>query len=328
MGEMAFAKDQSVAEVKARAMKQTWQWALWNLPLGGSSGLIQAELGDLSERELRETIRAFIAADEFIEAGNEVLTPSRNLPGQVMAWAFSAKRRNHGDDFGSVTGKPAALQGVDREKIAAIFARELLREIFHVRDAEVHGKQVVMVGFDRHAQAMAAELEHAGARVIAVADASGAVHRHAGLNITMLTHHVHNEGMVYGYPEAEQVKFDQMIRIPCDVLLLADGEPLQLTPDASVILEVCGSAAEEASARAMVVPEAIAGFGLRLADSVEWRKAQCGMCVEMEMPRTIRHLVKKTWREVFEYAQHHELSLASAATALAVSRVAEAMRSL
>lgn len=329
MGPVMFAKAQGITDVRARAMQQTWQWALWGMPLGGSAGLVNAEVGEFPERELRDVIRAFVnAVGGAIGPAQDVLTPSRGLPPQVMAWALSALGGSDRNSFGAITGKPASLQGVNRELVAAIFLKELAREVLRERGTDLSGRQVMIVGFDKYAQAVASQLQTAGARVIAVADSSAAIYSRAGLNISMLAQHIAKEGVTYGYTEAEQVAFDEMVRIPSDVLVLADGEELQISPAADVVIEAAGTAGESAAEKSFVLPEMVSGFGLSFADYLEWRKAAWGLCAEFDIPRAIRSVVRKTWREISEYARLHEVTLRTAATTLAIGRVAEAMRAL
>jgi glutamate dehydrogenase (NAD(P)+) len=323
MGPLVFAKDQGATEVKVRAMEQTWQWALWGLPFGGSAGLVGADVNELSERELRQAVTAVAqVGTDFLGAAKDVLTPSRALPAQVMAWALAGFRQTDRESMGAITGKPISLQGVKREHIAALFLRELVREVLRERGSELAGRQVLLIGFDALARMVAAELQMAGAHVVGVVDSSAAIYSRAGLNVSMLNQHAEKEGVIYGFNEAEQVAFDELIKMPCDVLVLADGEELQIAPAAEVLIEAGGRVAELASGKGLVVPAILGEFGFSLADYFEWRKASGIICSQAE----IRRLVRETCRGTFEFSREHDLPLGRAATTLAISRVGEAMR--
>lgn len=329
MGPLRLSKSTNVADLRAAAMKLTWQWALWNLPLGGAAGLIAANTDELSERELRLIFSQYasVSADLFGPA-KDVLTPGTDLPDPVMGWMLSASGKHTVTSAGRLTGKPEVLQGVRRESIAARFVRCLLNVILRQQGSELAGRQVALVGFDNHAQNLASELELAGARVIAVTDSSGAVYRRTGLNIEMLRRHVSKEGVVFGFVEGEQISFEEMIQLPCDVLLLADGEELKFAHAAKMVVEVSGTVEAPSSGETVIVPSILGGFGLSFADYLEWRKATCGVYSDYEMPRMMMHLIRNTWRTVSEYAKEHGMSLQRAGTTLGIGRVAEAMRAM
>jgi glutamate dehydrogenase/leucine dehydrogenase len=245
-----------------------------------------------------------------------------------MAWMLSASGKHTIAPSGRLTGKPEVLQGVQREWIAARFVRCLLNVILRQQGSELAGRQVALVGFDKHAQNLASELELAGARVIAVTDSSGAVYRRTGLNVEMLRQHVSKEGVVFGFVEGEQISFEEMIHLSCDVLLLADGEQLKLAHAANMVVEVSGTVEAPSSGDSVTIPFILGSFGLSFADYLEWRKATCGVYSDYEMPRMMMHLIRNTWQTVSEYAKEHQMSLQRAGTTVAIGRVAEAMRAM
>lgn len=324
MGPLTFSREQSVADARAVAMKLTWQYALWALPFSGSAGLISAEAESLSEHELRNIIVSYTQGmSGTIGPDSDVITPSRDLPPQVMAWAVGALGAGTRRNLGSITGKPMSLGGVNRDHIAGHFLRFLISRVL---GGKWRGKQIALVGFDASAQCAAVELEQAGARVIAVSDSSGAVYHRTNLNVGLLRQHVQCEGVVFGYPEAQSIGFDEMLQIPCDVLVLSDAQELHIKPVAGVVIEAGGTVTPELTNEATVVPAILGNFGLPFADFLESRKVKRDIVSEVELTRGMQTHIAQTWSEVTEYAQHHELSVAKATIAVALSRVAEAMR--
>ena len=311
----------------ALAMTTTWQWALWNLPFSGSAGLIAADMDELSEREARSLTRNYI--DQLrgsIGPQLDVISPSRASHPQIMAWALSALGAPEGRTLATITGKPPSLGGVPTEIVASRFFRALFACAMKQYGLHANGAAVVIMGFDSLARHIAMELERTGTRIIAIADRSGAVYDGNGLNIASLSAHVEREAMVYGYPDAKAISADELLHENCEALILAGPEPLLQHTAARLVFEAGGYVKCTMPARTTVVPSLVSDFGLSFAAFCEWRKNSCGGFSEVDGLRGLPVHVRNTWRDVHDYAQKHGLDLDHAATALAVSRVADAMR--
>ncbi|HTO25823.1 MAG TPA: glutamate dehydrogenase, partial [Gaiellaceae bacterium] len=74
----------------------------------------------------------------------------------------------------------------------------------------------------------ASELRVRGATVIAVSDISGGVHAPDGLDVPELHAYVAEHGSLEGYDRAERITNEQLLELPCDVLIVAARED-QLT---------------------------------------------------------------------------------------------------
>ena len=327
MGPLVFSKRMSNADIHTLAMSLTWQWALWKLPFCGSAGLIAADLDELSEREARLLTRYYVNQLRGVLGPQlDVLVPSRNNHPEVMAWAVTALGGSDGRTLASVTGKPASLGGVDTTGIASRFFRSLFGCVMKQYGLPGKGARVALLGFDQTARRLALELERSGTRIVAVADQSGGVHDPAGLNVGLLIGHSEKEQVVFGYPEAQPITIDDMLRLSCDALILCGPDGLRQHPVARVIFEAGGEVQCTLPAKTSVIPPLLADFGLNFAAFCEWRKNSCGGFAEVDGLRGLPVHVRNIWREVWDYAQRHELTLRSAALTLAVSRVAEAMR--
>lgn len=321
MGPLVVSREKTSADMRAEALKRTLQYALWGLPFCGSAGLLPIDIDEWSEQDLRSLAANFERACTYWDK-HEVLTPSRNLPAQMIAWMLSGSAADR-EHLARFTGKAISMGGVDREYIAARFTTGLVRS--SVRQP-LNGVAVAMLGFDSLAQRTAVELESAGARIVAAADCSGAVYRRAGLNIELLREHVTREDAIFGFKEGESLSFDEMLMAECDVLILGEGEAVRRKPAARFILEAGGSAAEVAAGDCTVIPALIADFGLGYADFLEWRKVECGFCSEREIMRGMQGQIHRVWQEVSGYARKHNLSMRRAAQIMALARVAEVMR--
>jgi glutamate dehydrogenase (NAD(P)+) len=321
MGPLVLAKGCTSAELRAEALRRTLQYALWGMPFGGSASSIPVELDGWSEQELRRVVCTF--HEPRLGAGDSsIVTPARELPSQMMAWiaAGAPADREH---LSRVTGKPVSMGGIDREYVAARFMAGLVRSAL---GRNLGGVQVALAGFDSIAQRTAVELELAGARIVAVADCSGAVYQRAGLNLELLREHVAREDVVFGFAEAQSMSLEDMMRTECDVLALSDGHEMKAKPAAKMIVEAGGKIAPELGCDDSVIPSLLGDFGASFADFLEWRKAECGFCSDREVMRGMQGQIRRTWQEVFGYARRHNLSLRRAAQVLALAKVAEAMR--
>lgn len=325
MGPLMFSKDLLYANAHALAMQLTWQSALWDLPFGGSAGWIGTSLEELSEREARVLTRAYVEALKDVLV-NDVLTPERGGHREVNAWALCAMGRTGREHLTAITGKPPSLGGVEREKIAALFLRGLLTAALHEQGIALPGVQIAIAGFSNEARWIASALDTAGARVIAVSDRSGAVFHRSHLEVRSLEDYVAKEEVVFEYPDAQAISAEEMMQLPCDVLLLTSGQELRVPAQAKMVVEAGGILNCMLHKETIVLPALLADAGLRMAEFLEWRKSACGELSDRELLRGLQGHIRKTWAAVRDHAKRYEFSLEQAAMTLAVGKVAEAMR--
>jgi glutamate dehydrogenase (NAD(P)+) len=327
MGPLMFSKDFSESDGHALSTQLTWQSALWELAFGGSAGSIGASLDDLSERESRLLTRAYVEALQGVVGyGRDVLTPERGGHREVNAWALAAMGNTERELLTAVTGKPASLGGIEREKIAALFLRGLITAALREQGMKLAGVRVAIAGFSEESRSLASAFETAGAGVVAVSDRSGAVLHRSHLDVRSLLEFVEKEDVVFGYPGAESISTEEMMQLPCDVLVLSVGQELRVSPKARLVVETGGKVSCILRKETLVVPILLADAGLRIADYLEWRKSACGVVSDRELLRGLQGQVRKTWSEVREHAQRYDISLEKSAMAIGVSRVAQAMR--
>src|SRR5205823_2476392 len=85
-------------------------------------------------------------------------------------------------------------------------------------------------GFGNVGSIAALSLARYGVKIIAVTDALGGVHNADGLNLWELEKHVAKTKTVAGFSEADPIKNDQLLVLPCDILVPAALER-QITKD-------------------------------------------------------------------------------------------------
>jgi glutamate dehydrogenase (NAD(P)+) len=327
IGPLKFSRSAGMSDLNAAAMEQSWQCALWNLPFCGSAGLITAELDELSERETRLLTREYVTQlHDFIGPHVDIITSERHTFRQVMAWASTALGRAQSATIATVTGKPMSMGGVDGQGIVARCQSLMISTVLRQEGIPIAGSRIGVLGFDQQSHRTASELQRAGAIVVAVADHSGAIHDSSGLNIPLLIEHMEREKMIFGYPEAAAISYDEMLDFACDVLILS-GPPELLRPaTARFIFEAGARMCALPGSRTQVVPSLLADFGLTFASFCEWRKNTSATLAEAETLRALPAQVRNVWREVHDFSQRHALDLRRSALAIAVSRMAEALR--
>jgi glutamate dehydrogenase (NAD(P)+) len=93
---------------------------------------------------------------------------------------------------------------------------------------ELGEQRCVVQGFGNVGGIAASELRVRGATVIAVSDISGGVHAPDGLDVPELHAYMAEHGSLEGYDRCERITNEQLLELPCDVLIVAARED-QLT---------------------------------------------------------------------------------------------------
>ena len=193
-------------------------------------------------------------------------------------------------------------------------------------------------GFGKVGADAARFLSEAGVRVTAVSDQYGALHNVAGLDIEALSDHVRSTGTVIGFAAAEPLDGAALLTQDVDLLVPAAVEGVLHEGNArdvraSVIVEGANGPTTPAADRILrdrgilVVPDILANAGGVIVSYFEWVQAnQAYWWRADEVESRLEERMLSAWQHVLGYAEARDLSLRTAATALAVERVAEAHR--
>jgi glutamate dehydrogenase (NAD(P)+) len=214
-------------DVRSLASLMTWKTAVMDIPFGGAKGGITLDPAKLSERELERVTRKLVQAiKDVIGPHVDIPAPDMNTGPREMAWIMDEYGKYAGFAPGIVTGKPVHLHGsLGREAATGrgtvIAARELLRA---AGAGELAGKAVAIQGFG-NVGAWAAELfAEAGAAVVAVSDAFGAVRSEdgaRGLDVPALRAHVAAGGALAAFSGGTAFPPGEILATRCDVLVPA-----------------------------------------------------------------------------------------------------------
>ncbi len=339
-GGIRFAPDVTLDEVRALAAWMTWKCAVVGVPFGGAKGGVVCDPKALSIGEVERITRRYTAAImDIIGPERDVPAPDVNTNEQVMAWIMDTYSMHVRHTVTAVvTGKPVGLGGsLGRREATGRGVLFVLREAAKVRNLDLTNAKVVVQGFG-NVGGIGAELIHAeGAKIVGVSDIEGGIHCEAGLDIPKLIEWSKEHGSVVGFPGADAVGKEEIVELPCDVLVPAATENVirQSNADqvkASIIVE---GANGPTTARAdeilqekgvFVVPDILANAGGVTVSYLEWVQDRMGyFWEEDEVNRRLGIVMRRAFHEVHEMAEKHDVGMRIAAYMLGIDRVATFM---
>ena len=340
-GGIRFHPEVTREEVIALAAWMTWKCALVDIPFGGGKGGVVCDPTKLSDRELERLTRRFTyTLMPLLGPDIDIPAPDVFTNEKTMAWIMDTYSIFAGYNApGVVTGKSRTIGGSPGRREATgrgvfIVARKTL-ELF---GETLENKTVAVQGFGNVGYHAALFLSQNGARVQAVTDVTGGVHREEGLDIEDLGRYAREHGGVAGYPKADPLPGEKIFGLPVDLLVpaalegqihsgnvheiqaryIVEGANGPVTPQADEVLNQKG---------VLVVPDILANSGGVVVSYFEW--VQDRMALEWEEEEVNERLRKKLERatvEVKETAEQYHTDWRTAAYILAIRRIEEVYR--
>ncbi|MBV8479361.1 MAG: Glu/Leu/Phe/Val dehydrogenase [Actinobacteria bacterium] len=226
-GGVRYDPEVSLGECAALASWMTWKCALLRLPYGGAKGGVRCDAHALSPHELERLTRRF-TSELFAAIGpqEDIPAPDMATNEQTMAWMMDTYSTQKGYAVPEVvTGKPISIGGsvFRREATGAgvVMCAEHSCERLGMPLAE---QRCVVQGFGNVGGVAATELHAHGATVLAVSDISGGVYSPDGLDIPELHAYVAENGSLAGYDRCTRITNEELLELPCDVLVVAARE--------------------------------------------------------------------------------------------------------
>jgi glutamate dehydrogenase (NAD(P)+) len=226
-GGVRYDQEVSLGECAALAMWMTWKCALLRLPYGGAKGGVRCNPRELSSDELQKITRRFTAELlPIIGPQEDIPAPDMATNEQTMAWMMDTYSMQVGHAVPEiVTGKPVALGGsLFRHEATGAGVVMVVARACQRLGWTLAGQSCAVQGFGNVGGVAAGELHDQGARVVAVSDLSGGVHDERGLDVPVLRRYAEEHGSLEGYTEAERVTNEELLELPCDILVLAARE--------------------------------------------------------------------------------------------------------
>jgi len=338
LGPLYIAPGISLNRVRAAAMRTTWQCGLLDLPFGGSAGALVCDPQNLSEVELRAIVQAYIESMKgMVSRFGDIILPRQGCNCKLAAWMMESCGGHGGmPDFSAVMGKPSALWGLSSQAVAADGLVFLMGEILSQQEASLNHQRVIVQGFGSAGSAIVASCFAAGARIVGLADISGALYREGGMALGDVEAYFRPRRMLYGFPDADAVSNTDLLEAPADILVLAATEN-QITRTnaehvrAGIVIEVAEGAISPAGLEILdqrgilVVPDLLANVGSLVGAFLEWKQGlDFVRFTDHEIQDSLKQRMVKLWSDVRQLRGAENLR--RKALELGITRVAEAVR--
>ncbi len=341
-GGIRYAAGVSLGECAALAMLMTFKCALLGLPFSGAKGGVRCDPHRLSAGELERITRRYAA--ELIP----VIGPDRDIPApdmgtgeREMAWFMDTYSQQVGYAVPEiVTGKPLVLGGtVGRRAATGSGVVICLEAALARRGRTVEGCRIAVQGFGNVGAVIAGELHARGALIVGLSDVSGGIVDPAGLDVpALLAWSLEGPRFLRDWPGARHISRTDVLVVPCDVLVPAalerqiDAERAARLHCELVVEAANGPTTPEAdailAARGItVVPDILANAGGVSVSYFEWVQDQQKFFWDSdEVATRMRQLMHAAFDRVTEAAGRLDVTMRTAALAVAIERVAEAAR--
>ncbi|NDJ63115.1 MAG: Glu/Leu/Phe/Val dehydrogenase [Chloroflexi bacterium] len=328
-------------EVRALAMWMSWKCALAHIPYGGAKGGVVVDPRTLSHGELERLTRRYAAElIPMISPHSDIPAPDMGTNPQIMAWIMDTYSMTVGYSVPAiVTGKPLNIGGSEGRQEATgrgviVSMREALTRVSTARPEET---RIVVQGFGNVGMNAAAYAYALGYKVVAVSDINGGIYNANGLDIPAVKAAAADSGDVRTFGEAEIVGNDELLTLPCDVLIpaategqinesnaehihaqvIVEGANGPTTPQADDILNERG---------VLIVPDILANAGGVIVSYFEWvQDLQAFFWDEDEVLRQLERAMIRNYAATENMAEEYDVDLRTAAQMLGIKRVADAL---
>ncbi len=284
-GGIRFHQDTDINEVKALAFWMSLKCAVANIPMGGGKGGVTVNPKELSKTELEALSRGWVKGmAPILGPEKDVPAPDVNTTGEIMGWMTDEYEKITGDmRKATFTGKPLELGGSEGRSAATgmggFYVFDVLRAKFNLPESCT----VVVQGFGNVGGNASEIFENHGHKIVAVSDSKGAIYKADGISVAELNAFKDVNKTVVGFPGSQTITNEELLLLPCDVLIPAALEN-QIREDnanqiqAKFILELANGpitpeADEMLYTRGIpVVPDILANSGGVTVSTFEWEQ--------------------------------------------------------
>jgi glutamate dehydrogenase (NAD(P)+) len=332
----------TLGECAALAMWMTWKCALLRLPFGGAKGGVRCDPLCLSEPELERITRRFTSElVDVIGPRHDIPAPDMATNEQTMAWIMDTYSMRKGHSVPEVvTGKPVVLGGsVFRREATGAGVVMVLERACERLGLDLAGLRCVVQGFGNVGGIAASELYDKGAQIVAVSDISGGIYAPGGIDVPTLHEFTARGGALDAFDGGiEASSNEELLELPCDVLVLAAREDLVTAANAGriqarIIVEGAnGPTSTEADAileerGVLVLPDILANAGGVTVSYFEWVQDRGRLFWDRDAIRLrLAEKLHDAFDRVWALAADQQASLRRAALIAAVRDVASALQ--
>ncbi|QBP40578.1 MULTISPECIES: Glu/Leu/Phe/Val family dehydrogenase [Paenisporosarcina] len=339
-GGVRFHPQVSKDEMKALSMWMTLKCGIVDLPYGGAKGGIICDPRQMTMTEIEKLSRGYVRAiSQFVGPAKDIPAPDVFTNSQIMAWMMDEYSRI--DEFNSpgfITGKPIVLGGSQgRERATAQGVTICVEEAAKKRGLVMKDLRIVIQGFGNAGSFLAKFMSDAGAKVIGISDAYGALHDPNGLDIDYLLDRRDSFGTVTKLFE-NTISNQELLELDCDILVPAAIEN-QITSEnahkikASIVVEAAnGPTTTEATQiltdrGILLIPDVLASAGGVTVSYFEWVQNNQGYYwSEEEVNEKLYKKMVSAFENIYNVATTRNINMRLAAYMVGVRKTAEAAR--
>ncbi|EWG08491.1 Glu/Leu/Phe/Val family dehydrogenase [Cytobacillus firmus] len=339
-GGVRFHPEVNEDEVKALSMWMSLKCGIVDLPYGGGKGGIICDPRSMSMGELERLSRGYVRAiSQIVGPTKDIPAPDVYTNSQIMAWMMDEySRLREYDSPGFITGKPLVLGGSQgREKATAQGVVICIEEAAKKRGISVEGARVAVQGFGNAGSFLAKFMHDAGAKVVAISDAYGALYDPNGLDIDYLLDRRDSFGTVTTLFD-NTLTNEELLELDCDILVPA-AVSNQITAanahniKASIIVEAANGpttleATKILSDRGiLLVPDVLASSGGVTVSYFEWVQNNQGYYwTEDEVTEKLKKVLVQAFDNVYQTSQQRKVNMRLAAYMVGARKMSEASR--
>jgi glutamate dehydrogenase (NAD(P)+) len=341
-GGLRYHPDVALGEVAALAMWMSWKCALTGLPYGGAKGGITCNPTKMSRNEIERLTRRFTQEMiPFIGPQIDVMAPDVGTNEQTMAWVMDTYSMHMGHTVPSiVTGKPVGLGGsLGRREATGRGVAYLINRAADATGLDIGKCTAVVQGFGNVGSVTAYSLGRYGTKIIAISDVQGGIYNSKGLDLLALEKYAAQNNGIAGFPGAEPVSNEQLLLLPCDILvpaalerqitganagkiqcrILAEAANGPTTPEADEILS--------RRPEIFIIPDVLCNAGGVVVSYFEWvQDLQSFFWSETEIADKLFRILETSWIQILNRSRKQNISIRMAALSLGISRVFEAKK--
>ncbi|MHA3775348.1 Glu/Leu/Phe/Val family dehydrogenase [Verrucomicrobiota bacterium sgz303538] len=343
-GGVRFHPGVTLGEVAALSIWMSWKCALTGLPYGGAKGGVTVDPRTLSARELEAVSRRYMQEMiPFVGPHTDIMGPDMGTNEQVMAWFMDTWSVYQGYAVPEiVTGKPVSVGGTaGRREATGRGVVFLVERAVNVLKMQPQQCTAVVQGFGNVGAVTALGLAYrSGMKVVGLSDAYSAYYRKDGIDVRAADRFARKHGSLDGFTEADRISPDELLTLPCDVLvpaaveavitehnagqlkcrILAEGANGPTTPAADRILEQRWN-------EVFVIPDILCNAGGVIVSYFEWVQGlQSFFWGEEETADKLFRILEQAFAAVIRRAKDAKISHRTAAMAIGVERVLEAKK--
>ncbi|MFN3386330.1 MAG: Glu/Leu/Phe/Val family dehydrogenase [Candidatus Thermochlorobacter sp.] len=340
-GGIRYAPDVTLDEVKALAAWMTWKCAILNLPFGGAKGAVKCDPTKLTRVEVEKITRRYTAnLMSVFGPDKDIPAPDMNTNEQTMAWIMDTYSMHvQRTETAVVTGKPVILGGsLGRREATGRGVMICTLSAMDKLGMSPTSSRVVVQGFGNVGSVSAKLLYDQGCKIVGISDISGGYYNPNGHDIPKALEYVAKNGSLAGYSEGDHITNEELLELPCDVLVPAAKEDQITTRNAHKLqcrLIVEGANGPmTADAEPIIfdrgirtVPDILANAGGVTVSYFEWVQDRQGYFWSMErVNRRLERAMRNAFEAVYHTAMTHKQTLRIGAYILAIDKVAKTLK--